>query len=87
MIGPLAAHVPYGGEAAEPIGYSPTQLEIRNRQIELTYIWQSNTGTLFSTQPGPAATGYVGPRRYPDDVQPERKEVPAKPSGQPARVD
>lgn len=78
MVGPLAMHVPLAGGVDEPTGYSAIQLEGHARQIEANYIWQSNA---VSTHGSPAAnfsSGYTDARRYPDNIIPERKEVPVR---------
>lgn len=80
MVGPLAMHVPLAGDVDEPTGYSPTQLEARARKIEANYLWQSVTASPFGVVPTSITTEYAGPRRYPDNIMPERKEVPVRTS-------
>jgi anti-sigma factor RsiW len=53
------------------------------RRIEANYIWTSHQGILPAPESATRSTG-SGPRKYPDDTRPERKEVaPAEPSGRP----
>ncbi|MES2208675.1 MAG: hypothetical protein V4515_00580 [Chloroflexota bacterium] len=87
VVGPLALHVPLAGGVDEPTGYSAAQLEGRARQVEAAYIWQSSTGLLFGTTTPAATPGYVAPRRYPDDLVPERKEVSVRTTGRSPKVD
>lgn len=80
MVGPLAMHVPLAGGVEEPTGYSAAQLESQARRIEANYLWQSTTGSPLGVSATLAATGYAGPRRYPDSRIPGRKEVAVRPT-------
>lgn len=85
VVGPLALRVPLAGGHSEPTGLSPVQLEGRARRVEARYIWQASTGSV-SASTTRAVTQVVQPR-YPDGVQPERKEVPARSTGRPLKAD
>lgn len=85
IVGPVALHLSWGGGAAEPAGLSAAQEESLSRNLEAHYIWQSSAGSLAG--PATATSGASGPRRYPDGIQPERKEVSARPSVHTPKVD
>lgn len=80
MVGPLAMHVPLAGGVDEPTGYSPAQLESQARRIEANYLWQVIVPGASGTNATEFTPEYAGPRRYPDNIIPERKEVPVRTS-------
>ena len=81
LVGPTALHVPLAGGVDEPTGLSPARLEGDARRAEASYIWQSNTGSLFGASAPVSASGYLAPPRYPDGLVPQRKEVPVRTTG------
>ena len=85
IVGPSALHLSWGGVTAEPAGLSAAQEESLSRDLEAHYIWQSSAGSHAG--PATATSQASGPRRYPDGIQPERKEVPALPSVHTPKVD
>jgi len=87
VVGPSALDLSYAGGAAEPTGYSLAQLESQDRRLESLYIWQASKGSASARSEIVSAAGSAGLRRYPDNVQPERKEVPARSSGRVPEVD
>ena len=87
VVGPLALHVPLAGGIEEPTGFSAARLEVEARRSEATYIWQASTGSLFGIHSASTTGGYAGPRRYPDDIVPERKEVPVRTTGRVPKAD
>ncbi|MBI2764181.1 MAG: hypothetical protein HYX54_10670 [Chloroflexi bacterium] len=78
MVGPLALHVPLAGGVDEPTGSTAAQLEGQAWRIEANYLRQSMTGSLVGVSAPITTTEYAGPRRYPDNTTPERKEVPVR---------
>lgn len=84
IVGPSALQFSWGGDA-EPVGLSPAQAESFSREVEAHYIWQSAAGSL--ADPVTVGAGTPGPRQYPDGIQPERKEVPARPSVHTPKLD
>ena len=86
VVGPLAIRLPFSSAGAEPVGYSPEELDLLGRRIEEAY--------LFGTRNGRSAapTGAVQlqpmiPRRYPDGIVPNGKEVGVRPTGRPPLAD
>ena len=80
VVAPLALDVQVAGGTLEPTGLSPAEVEALARRAEATYIWQSGAGALFEAPARGTATE-TGPRRYPDDIVPQQKEVPVRTTG------
>lgn len=91
IVAPLALHVPLGDTGAEPAGYNSVELDLINRQVEQRYIVESRAGNPSLT--APAATSptsgaqFAIPRRYPDGIAREGKEVDPRPIMRPPTVD
>jgi hypothetical protein len=87
LVAPLAVHVPVGGTGgAEPVGYTPRELDMLSYRIEQSY--------LFDARSIPYSTSNVTwePHggflmRYPDGIQPVGKEVDLRPAGHAPIVD
>jgi hypothetical protein len=82
LVVPLRFGGATGGAAASPnldrVVPSPAE-----RRIEANYISTTHQGLQTTIEAAAKSTG-SGPRRYPDDTRPERKEVaPAEPTGRP----
>lgn len=87
VVGPRTLYLPLGGGAAEPTGFSEAEVDGRSRQVEAAYIWQAGSGTLYFEPDASIGAGYHGPVRYPDGVQPDRKEVADRTTGHAPKVD
>jgi len=85
LVAPLALQVEGGVVAGEPVGYSPHELDLLSRRVELAYLLDARTGTLPT--PNFTVESHDGiPKRYPDGNTFVEKEVPARPSGRPPSV-
>lgn len=91
VVAPLALHVPLDGSGAEPAGYSAGELDRANRLAEQRYILGSRIGTLGpagQTESAPRSrSGNAIPRRYPDGIARDQKEVELRPTERPPLVD
>jgi hypothetical protein len=86
LAAPLALHLPVGASGGEPVGYSAHELDLFNRRIEQNYISDARTGVLTTTSTVSVSPDWL-PRRYPDGIAPEPKEVQSRTSGRPPTVD
>ena len=90
LVAPLALRIQLGANRAEPAGYSPSELDHVNGQIEQRYIFESTVGALT---PAPAETTPTTgsdsaiPTRYPDGITRDVKEVDQRPTRRPPIVD
>jgi anti-sigma factor RsiW len=85
LVIPLRLGTPGGGTSPSPnldrVVPSPAE-----RRIEANYISSTRRGASPAIESAMEPTGAV-PHRYPDGIQPERKEVaPAEPSGRPPKA-
>jgi hypothetical protein len=91
LVAPMALHIPIGTTGGEPVGYTADELDRSSRRIERQYMFESRVGTLApaSSSVTSRTTGSQGtiPKRYPDGIAPEAKEVDPKPIGRPLIVD
>lgn len=85
LVAPTALHVQGGVVGAEPVGYSPHELDLLSRRVEMTYVLDARTGTLTTPTVTTGSQGGI-PRRYPDGITPVGKEVPPRPTGRPPSV-
>jgi anti-sigma factor RsiW len=86
LVAVLVVPLRFGG-ASGGAGPSPNLDRVvpspAERRIEANYISTTHQGVLPAIEAAAKSTG-SGPRRYPDDTRPERKEVaPAEPTGRP----
>lgn len=80
LTGPLAMHVPLVGGMSEPTGMTPTQVDRLATRVESAYIVRSVAVPPPATAASDARAA-AGPRRYPDDIVPLRKEVSVQLTG------
>ena len=92
LVAVLVAPLRLGGPtnlSAEPARPTPAEqaAATRERQLEAAYIASTRQGTLPATAPAVGRGPETFPARYPDDIQPERKEVnPAEPMRRPSEA-
>jgi hypothetical protein len=86
LVAPLriGGAAPSSSPAAAPPALSPVSLT--ERRVEIDYIQKARHRSLSDSLPVAREAGTL-PRRYPDNYQPEHKEVgPAGPSGRPSEA-